>query len=38
MEIAVGAKDPEELDSALREIGARDGLDVSLRELEVDAL
>ena len=38
MEIAVGAKDPEEPDSALREIGARDGLDVSLRELEVDAL
>jgi glycine cleavage system transcriptional repressor len=37
MEIAVGAKDPEGLDSALREIGARDGLDVSLRELEVDA-
>jgi glycine cleavage system transcriptional repressor len=38
MEIAAGETDAAELESALGEIGEREGLDVSLRELAADAL
>jgi glycine cleavage system transcriptional repressor len=38
MELAAGDTDPEELGKALKEIGERDGLDVSLRELAAEAL
>jgi glycine cleavage system transcriptional repressor len=38
MEVAAGAADPAELETALRAIGEREGLDVSLRELSADAL
>jgi glycine cleavage system transcriptional repressor len=38
MEVAAGATDPGELSAALSAIGEREGLEVSLRELEVEAL
>jgi hypothetical protein len=38
MEIAAGEADLEELRAALGEIGDRERLDVSLRELETEAL
>jgi glycine cleavage system transcriptional repressor len=38
MELAAGDVDAAELSKALSEIGERDGLEVSLRELEVEAL
>jgi hypothetical protein len=38
MEIAAAGADPGELESALREIGGREGLEVSLRELAAEAL
>lgn len=38
MEVAAGGANPDELRTALREIGEREGLDVSLRELSPDAL
>ncbi|MGH2957807.1 MAG: glycine cleavage system protein R [Solirubrobacterales bacterium] len=38
MEIAAGEADAGELAASLREIGEREGLDVSLRELTADAL
>jgi glycine cleavage system transcriptional repressor len=38
MEIAAGDADAEELGAALREIGEREGLDVSLREQVAEAL
>ena len=38
MEIAAAGADPGELESALREIGGREGLEVSLRELVAEAL
>jgi glycine cleavage system transcriptional repressor len=39
MEVALpGEVSPDELDRALREVGARQGVEVSLRELERDAL
>jgi glycine cleavage system transcriptional repressor len=39
MEVALpGGISPEELEGALREVGARQGVEVSLRELERDAL
>jgi glycine cleavage system transcriptional repressor len=38
MELAAGETDSKELERALRAIGEREGLDVSLRELAADAL
>jgi glycine cleavage system transcriptional repressor len=38
MEVAAGDADPDELEATLREIGEREGLDISLRELSADAL
>lgn len=38
MEVAAEGADPGELEQALRSIGGREGLEVSLRELEADAL
>jgi glycine cleavage system transcriptional repressor len=38
MEVAAGGADPAELEAALRAIGERESLDVSLRELTADAL
>ncbi len=38
MEVAAGAADPEALRAELEEIGEREGLEVTLRELPADAL
>lgn len=38
IEVAIGAADAERLDAALRQVAETEGVDVSLRELEVDAL